>query len=65
MLPFGVYDIDDVEGSNSYSLRDIAKCSTLAYENIPPSGLLEMKIQIIHMCQETLRHLAIWLPLLF
>ena len=24
-----------------------------------------MKIQIIHMCQETLRHLAIWLPLLF
>ena len=33
-------DIDDVEGSNSYSLRDIAKCSTLPYENIPPSGLL-------------------------
>ena len=33
-------DIDDVEGSNSYSLRDIAKCSTLTYENIPPSGLL-------------------------
>ena len=25
----------------------------------------EMKIQIIHMCQETLRHLALWLPLLF
>ena len=24
----------------------------------------EMKIQIIHMCQETLKHLAIWLPLL-
>ena len=33
-------DIDDVEGSNPYSLRDIAKCSTLPYENIPPSGLL-------------------------
>ena len=33
-------DIDDVEGSNSYSLRYIAKCSTLPYENIPPSGLL-------------------------
>ena len=33
-------DIDGVEGSNSYSLRDIAKCSTLPYENIPPSGLL-------------------------
>ena len=33
-------DIDDVEGSNSYSLRNIAKCSTLPYENIPPSGLL-------------------------
>ena len=33
-------DIDDVEGSDSYSLRDIAKCSTLPYENIPPSGLL-------------------------
>ena len=30
-------DIDDVEGSNSYSLRDIAKCSTLPYENIPSS----------------------------
>ena len=25
----------------------------------------EMKIWTIHMCQETLRHLAIWLPLLF
>ena len=24
-----------------------------------------MKVQIIYMCQETLRHLAIWLPLLF
>ena len=33
-------DIGDVEGSNSYSLRDIAKCSTLSYENIPPSGFL-------------------------
>ena len=33
-------DIDDVEGSNSYNLRDIAKCSTLPHENIPPSGLL-------------------------
>ena len=33
-------DIDDVEGSNPYSFRDIAKCSTLPYENIPPSGLL-------------------------
>ena len=35
-----ITDIDDVEGSNSYSLRDIAKWSTLPYENIPPSGLL-------------------------
>ena len=34
-------DIDDVEGSNSYSLRDIAKCSTLPFENIPPSGLVK------------------------
>ena len=58
-------DIDYVEGSNSYSLRDIVKCSTLPYENIPLLDSLEMKIQIIHMCQETLRHLAIWLPLLF
>ena len=33
-------DIDDIEGSNSYSLRDIANCSALPYENIPPSGLL-------------------------
>ena len=33
-------DIAEVEGSNSYSLRDIAKCSTLPYENIPPSGIL-------------------------
>ena len=32
-------DIDDVEGSNSYGLRYIAKCSTLPYDNIPPSGL--------------------------
>ena len=32
-------DIDDVEGSNSYNLRYIAKCSILPYENIPPSGL--------------------------
>ena len=31
-------NIDDIEGSNSYtcSLKDIAKCSTLPYENIPP-----------------------------
>ena len=29
-------DIDDIEGSNSYSLKDIAKCSTLPCENIPP-----------------------------
>ena len=33
-------DIDDVEWFNPYSLRDIAECSTLPYENIPPSGLL-------------------------
>ena len=33
-------DIDDVGGSSSYSLTDIAKCSTLPYENIPPAGLL-------------------------
>ena len=33
-------DIDDVEEFNPYSLRDIAKCFTLPYENIPPSGLL-------------------------
>ena len=33
-------DIDDIEGSNSYSLRDIVKCSTFPYENIPPSGIL-------------------------
>ena len=33
-------DIDAVEGSNSYSLRDVAKCSTLPYENISSSGLL-------------------------
>ena len=32
-------DIDDIEGSNSYTLKDIAKCSTLPYENIPPSLL--------------------------
>ena len=28
-----------VEGSNAYSLRDMAKCPTLPYENRPPSGL--------------------------
>ena len=33
-------DMGDVEGYNPHSLRDIAKCSTLPYENIPPSGLL-------------------------
>ena len=33
-------DIDGVEGCNSYSSRDIPKCSTLLYGNIPPSGLL-------------------------
>ena len=33
-------DIDDIEGSNSYSLNDIAMCSTLPSENIPPSVLL-------------------------
>ena len=40
ILCIATTDIDDDEGSNSYSLRDIAKCSTLPYENIPPSGLL-------------------------
>ena len=58
-------DLYDVGESNSHSLRDIAKCSTLAYENIPLLESWVMKIQIIHMCQETLRHLDIWLPLLF
>ena len=36
---FTTTNIDAVEGSNPYSLRDIAKCSTLPDENIPPSGL--------------------------
>ena len=58
-------DLYDVGESNSNSLRDIAKCSTLAYENIPLLESWDMKMQIIHMCQETLRHLDIWLPLLF
>ena len=58
-------NIDDVEGSNPYSLRDIAKCSTLPYENIPLLNSWEMKIQITLMCQEKLRHLAIWLPLFY
>ena len=34
-----ITDIDDIEGSNSWSLKYIAKCSTLPYENIPPSVL--------------------------
>ena len=55
----------DVGESNSHSLRFIAKCSTLAYENKPLLESWDMKMQIIHMCQETLRHLDIWLPLLF
>ena len=33
-------DKHDVKVSNSYSLRDITKCSTSPYENIPPSGFL-------------------------
>ena len=33
-------DVDDIEASNSYSLKDIAKCSTLPCENLPPSVLL-------------------------
>ena len=33
-------DIDYVTGSNSCSLKYIAKCFTSPYENIPPSGLL-------------------------
>ena len=33
-------DIGGIEGYDSYSLKYIAKCSTLSYENIPPSVLL-------------------------
>ena len=33
-------DIDAIEGSYSYSLKDIAKCSTLPSEDIPPFVLL-------------------------
>ena len=33
-------DIGGIEGYNSYSFKYIAKCSTLPYENIPPSVLL-------------------------
>ena len=33
-------DIDDIERSSSYNLKDIAKCSTIPCENIPPSVLL-------------------------
>ena len=47
-LPTGVFEdinapilcIDDFEGSNSYSLKDIAKCSILPCENISLSALL-------------------------
>ena len=40
ILFFTTTDIDDVERSNSLRLRDIARCSTLPYEKIPPSALL-------------------------
>ena len=58
-------DQDDIEGSNSYSLKDIAKCSTLPYENIPRSELLGDEISNNAYYQKTMRHLAIWLTLLF
>ena len=59
-------DIDYVEESDSYNLRDIAKCSTLPYENIPSSELLgDKNSNNTYMCQETLRHITIWLSLLF
>ena len=40
ILCINTTDIDDIEGSNSYSLKDIAKCFTITYENIPHSVLL-------------------------
>ena len=40
ILCINTTDIDAIEGYNPYSLKDIAKCSTLPCENIPPSVLL-------------------------
>ena len=34
---FNSTDIDGIEGSSSYSLKYIARCSTISCENIPPS----------------------------
>ena len=65
ILCFNTTDIDDIEGSNSYSLKDIARCFTLHYVNRTLLNSCEMKIWIIYMCKEALRHLAIWRHLLF
>ena len=37
-------DIDDIERSSTYNLKDITKHSTTPCENIPPSVLWGMKI---------------------
>ena len=49
--------IDDIERSSSYSLKDIAKCSTIPCENVP---LLYYRRWKWHPCQEILGHLANW-----
>ena len=54
-------DIDAIEGSYSYSLRDIVPRYRMKIYPLLDSW--EMKI--IQICQETLRHLAICFPHLF
>ena len=34
---FNIMDIDDIRKSSSYSLKDITRCSTTPYKNIPRS----------------------------
>ena len=54
-------DIDDIEGSNSYSLKDIAGCSTLLCENTLPFCTLGGK----NLNQTYMSRDVIWFQLLF
>ena len=56
-------DIDDIEGSSSYSLKYIAKCATMPCENILPFVDLGEENVLTYTCLETRGHLASWFHL--
>ena len=56
-------DIDNTEEPGSYDLRDIAKCSTIPCENIPPSAPTgDEQMNNIHVSRDVPKSRQLVLP---